>query len=142
MPPERQRLHQPVTLMQAAESSPTLAGLAALARESGERLKAVENLLPPALRRPPRPPARVRQAEAAELDGPVQGPARPPATFTLGAQSCNGTTDATGAATCSIANVSGQTLGSKTLSAAFAGGKVAAKDLGAGKWKPVAEGDQ
>lgn len=51
MPPERQRLHQPVTLMQAAESSPTLAGLAALARESGERLKAVENLLPPALRK-------------------------------------------------------------------------------------------
>lgn len=42
-------------------------------------------------------------------------------TFTLGAQSCSGTTDATGAATCSIANVSGQTLGSKTLTATFAG---------------------
>jgi len=42
-------------------------------------------------------------------------------TFTLGTQSCNGTTDATGVATCSIANVSGQTLGSKTLTATFAG---------------------
>jgi len=42
-------------------------------------------------------------------------------TFTLGTQSCSGTTDATGAATCSIANVSGQTLGSKTLTASFAG---------------------
>jgi hypothetical protein len=43
------RLH-PVTLQQAAEDSPTLARLAQLARESGERLKAVECLLPPALR--------------------------------------------------------------------------------------------
>ncbi|MFD0669063.1 hypothetical protein ACT80S_15185 [Ramlibacter sp. MAHUQ-53] len=50
MYPERHRIHQPVTLLQAAESSPTLAGLAALARESGERLKAVEPLIPPPLR--------------------------------------------------------------------------------------------
>ena len=34
MSSDRTRLHLPVTLMQAAESSPTLAGLAALAREA------------------------------------------------------------------------------------------------------------
>lgn len=43
------RLH-PVTLLQAAEDSPTLARLAELARDSGERLKSVENLIPLALR--------------------------------------------------------------------------------------------
>jgi hypothetical protein len=43
------RLH-PVTLQQAAEESPTLAKLAQLGRESAERLKAVEFLIPPALR--------------------------------------------------------------------------------------------
>jgi hypothetical protein len=43
------RLH-PVTLQQAAEDSPTLARLAQLARESGEQLKVVESLIPPALR--------------------------------------------------------------------------------------------
>lgn len=43
------RLH-PVTLQQAAEDSPTLARLAQLARESGERLKAVELLIPAPLR--------------------------------------------------------------------------------------------
>jgi len=48
-------------------------------------------------------------------------PAGQTITFTLGSQSCSGTTDAAGAATCSIANVSGQTLGSKTLTATFAG---------------------
>jgi hypothetical protein len=42
-------------------------------------------------------------------------------TFTLGAQSCSGVTDATGVASCSISGVSGSTLGSNTLSAAFAG---------------------
>lgn len=47
-PPPR-RLH-PVTLQQAAEESPTLAALAGLARESGERLQAVQSLIPPALR--------------------------------------------------------------------------------------------
>jgi len=39
-----------VTLQQAAEESPTLAALAGLARESGERLQAVQSLIPPALR--------------------------------------------------------------------------------------------
>lgn len=43
------RLH-PVTLQQAADASPTLAKLAQLARESGERLKAVELLIPSSLR--------------------------------------------------------------------------------------------
>ncbi|HSV36933.1 MAG TPA: DciA family protein, partial [Ramlibacter sp.] len=54
------RLH-PVTLQQAAEDSPTLARLAQLARESGERLKAVELLLPTSLRAAIRP-------------GPIDGP--------------------------------------------------------------------
>ena len=44
------RRHHPVTLLQAAEGSPTLARLAQLARESGERLKAVQPLIPQALR--------------------------------------------------------------------------------------------
>jgi hypothetical protein len=48
-PTTNRRLH-PVTLQQAAEESPTLARLAQLARESGERLKAVEPLIPAALR--------------------------------------------------------------------------------------------
>lgn len=43
------KLH-PVSVQQAAEDSPTLARLAELARESGERLKAVESVIPPALR--------------------------------------------------------------------------------------------
>jgi hypothetical protein len=55
------RLH-PVTLQQAAEDSPTLARLAQLARESGERLKAVELLIPSPLRPAVRP-------------GPIDGPA-------------------------------------------------------------------
>lgn len=42
-------------------------------------------------------------------------------TFNLGDQSCTGTTDTTGAASCSIAGVSGDTLGEKTLTATFAG---------------------
>jgi Bacterial Ig-like domain (group 3) len=41
-------------------------------------------------------------------------------TFTLGAQSCSGTTDSTGLASCSISAVSGATLGPKTLSASAA----------------------
>jgi len=48
-PSTNRRLH-PVTLLQAAEDSPTLARLAQLARESGERLKAVELLIPGPLR--------------------------------------------------------------------------------------------
>jgi len=55
------RLH-PVSLMQAAEDSPTLARLAELARDSGERLKAVESLIPAPLRSAVRP-------------GPIDGPA-------------------------------------------------------------------
>jgi hypothetical protein len=43
------RLH-PVTVQQAAEDSPTLARLAQLARESGERLKSIELLIPAPLR--------------------------------------------------------------------------------------------
>jgi hypothetical protein len=42
-------------------------------------------------------------------------------TFTLGGQSCTGTTDAAGVASCSIAGVSGSTLGPKTLSVTFDG---------------------
>jgi hypothetical protein len=42
-------------------------------------------------------------------------------TFTLGTQSCSGLTDVTGVASCSISEVSGQTLGSKTLTTSFAG---------------------
>ncbi len=55
------RLH-PVTLQQAAEDSPTLARLAELARDSGERLKAVESLIPAPLR-------------SAVKAGPIDGPA-------------------------------------------------------------------
>ena len=55
------RLH-PVTLQQAAADSPTLARLSELARDSGERLKAVELLIPAALR-------------SAVKAGPVEGPA-------------------------------------------------------------------
>jgi len=47
--PSLNRRH-PVSLFQAAEDSPTLAKLAQLARESGERLKAVEFLIPAPLR--------------------------------------------------------------------------------------------
>ena len=53
---------QPFTLMEAAEDSPTLARLTQLARESGERLKAVELLIPAPLRSAVRP-------------GPIDGPA-------------------------------------------------------------------
>ncbi|MDH6591172.1 hypothetical protein M2165_001061 [Variovorax sp. TBS-050B] len=40
----------PFTLQQAAEDSPTLAGLMARARDASERLRAVEGLIPPAMR--------------------------------------------------------------------------------------------
>jgi len=56
------RRNHPVTLLQAAEGSPTLARLAELARESSERLKAVEPLIPVALR-----PA----VQAGPIDGPA-----------------------------------------------------------------------
>jgi hypothetical protein len=45
----------PVSLQQAAEASPTLAALAQRARESGERLKAIESLIPSTLRAAVRP---------------------------------------------------------------------------------------
>lgn len=44
------RRHHAVTLQQAADASPMLAQLVALTRESSERLRAVESLVPPALR--------------------------------------------------------------------------------------------
>ncbi|AEG91928.1 hypothetical protein [Ramlibacter tataouinensis] len=44
------RRPHPVTLQQAAEDSPTLARLAELARDSSERLKAIELLIPQTLR--------------------------------------------------------------------------------------------
>jgi hypothetical protein len=59
-PPANRRLH-PVTLQQAADASPTLARLAQLARDSGERLEAVELLIPAPLRSAVRP-------------GPIDGP--------------------------------------------------------------------
>src|SRR5688500_8741831 len=55
------KLH-PVSLQQAAEDSPTLARLAELARESGERLRAIESLLPAGLRSAVKP-------------GPIEGSA-------------------------------------------------------------------
>jgi hypothetical protein len=52
--PANRRLH-PVSLQQAAEDSPTLARLAQLARESGERFRAIEPSIPAALRSSVRP---------------------------------------------------------------------------------------
>lgn len=49
-----------MTLQQAAEEAPTLARLAQLARDSGERLRAIEAAIPPPLRASIRP-------------GPVEG---------------------------------------------------------------------
>ena len=44
------RRSPPFTLQQAAEGSPTMAGLMARARDAAERLRAVEGLIPPAMR--------------------------------------------------------------------------------------------
>ncbi|RYE38966.1 MAG: hypothetical protein EOP24_45600 [Hyphomicrobiales bacterium] len=44
------RRHRAVTLQQATQESPTLAMLASLTRDSSARLKAIEMLIPPALR--------------------------------------------------------------------------------------------
>jgi len=44
------RRHAPVSLQEAAQASPTLAHLALLARESAQRLEAVQPLIPPAMR--------------------------------------------------------------------------------------------
>ena len=49
------RRHYPVPLHEAAAEAPTLARLAQLARESGERLKAIESLIPAPLRPAVRP---------------------------------------------------------------------------------------
>ena len=49
------RRHYAVPLHQAAEEAPALARLARLARESGERLKAIESCIPLALRSSIRP---------------------------------------------------------------------------------------
>lgn len=49
------RRHHPVPFQQAAEESPTLARLSQLVRESGERFKAIESSIPPALRASIRP---------------------------------------------------------------------------------------
>jgi hypothetical protein len=49
------RRHHPVSLQQAADEAPTLARLAQLARESGERFKAIEASIPPPLRAAIRP---------------------------------------------------------------------------------------
>jgi len=49
------RRHHPVTLQQAAEEAPTLARLAQLARDSGERLRAIEASIPAPLRPSIRP---------------------------------------------------------------------------------------
>jgi len=46
---------RPLTLLQAAEASPTLAQLAARASDSVARLRAIEPLIPPALRAAIRP---------------------------------------------------------------------------------------
>jgi hypothetical protein len=47
--------YRAIPLHEAADAAPTLARLAQLARESGERLKAVQSFIPPALRSAVRP---------------------------------------------------------------------------------------
>lgn len=44
------RLHQAISFNQAVENSPSLARLAGLVQESSDRLKAIESLIPEALR--------------------------------------------------------------------------------------------
>lgn len=53
--PNPNRRHRAVPILQAAEDAPALAKLARLARESGERLTAVECLIPVPLRSAVRP---------------------------------------------------------------------------------------
>ncbi|WP_305806728.1 hypothetical protein [Stenotrophomonas sp. YIM B06876] len=55
------RRHHAVTLQQASQESPTLANLVALTRDSSERLRAVESLIPAGLR-------------ASVQAGPIEGP--------------------------------------------------------------------
>lgn len=56
------RRHQPVTLLQASQDSPTLARLTELGRDSVARLKAIQALIPDSLR-----PA----IKAGPIEGPV-----------------------------------------------------------------------
>lgn len=56
------RRHHPVTLLQASLEAPTLARLTELAMDSSARLKAIEPLIPAALR-----PA----IQAGPIDGPI-----------------------------------------------------------------------
>ncbi|MBT9506032.1 hypothetical protein [Rhodoferax sp.] len=56
------RRHHPVTLLQASQDSPTLARLTELTRDSVARLKAIESLIPGALR---------ASVKAGPIDGPV-----------------------------------------------------------------------
>ena len=56
------RQHHPVTVLQASQDSPTLARLTELSRDSVARLKAIESLIPAALR-----PA----VKAGPIEGPV-----------------------------------------------------------------------
>ena len=44
------RRHYAISVQQASQESPTLARLTALVQESNDRLKAIQELLPPALR--------------------------------------------------------------------------------------------
>jgi hypothetical protein len=44
------RRFNPVSLQQAAQDSPTLASLAARARDASERLEAIQELIPPEMR--------------------------------------------------------------------------------------------
>ena len=48
--PMHRRLQSAVSLHQAAENAPSLARLSELVRESNQRFKAIETLIPPALR--------------------------------------------------------------------------------------------
>jgi hypothetical protein len=59
--------------------------------------------------------------EGSDADGPPPDPYGQTITFTLGDQSCTGTTDAEGEASCDIADVTGESLGERTLTATFDG---------------------
>jgi hypothetical protein len=67
--PATPRSLHPVSLQQAAENSPMLARLAQLARESGERLLAIESLIPPPLRRCVKPGPIEESAWCLLVDG-------------------------------------------------------------------------
>jgi hypothetical protein len=56
-----------------------------------------------------------------DAGSPAPNPAGQTITFTVGGQSCAGTADSSGKASCVLPSVSGSSLGSKTLSASFAG---------------------